>query len=303
MRSETLDQRLPVVAGLPAAAVQLDGGVEVLGDSLGGDPPDFHKGRPPDHRCGPTPEHTVVAILAGQDHLEEHALVVASGLEMLERVVIAEVVRGLHHGHGGVAEVAHRGVEYVGLWDMVGIEDQEQLGIDHFQGVVDVPRLGVTIVGSCEVTGARPLRQNPNGLPAAVVEHPGRMRVGDPGTTKKRGLEDVQSLVVGTDQYLHAVRPVNRRSLRNRYPPSQEAERDKHRPPEELTGVQEKEQRRLRPFPRVDGPPAEVGRAPHESDDRNAPDDRFVIDRAHPYRQGGVGFWSSEMKSTSSPSG
>ena len=178
MRSETLDQRLPVVAGLPAAAVQLDGGVEVLCDGLGRDPPDFDKGCPPDHRCGPTPEHTVVAILAGQDHLEEHALVVASGLEMLERVVIAEVVRGLHHGHGGVVEVAHCGVEYVGLWDMVGIEDQEQLGIDQFQGVVDVPRLGVTVVGAGEVPCAPSAPPEPERTPCgrrrAPRSHAGR---------------------------------------------------------------------------------------------------------------------------------
>ena len=92
MRSETLHQRLGVIAGLPTAAVQLDGRVEVFGDGVGRHPSDLHQRVTPDDRGGPAPEHTVVAVLAGQDHVEEHALVVTASLEVLERVVIAEVV-------------------------------------------------------------------------------------------------------------------------------------------------------------------------------------------------------------------
>ena len=130
MRSETLHQCLPVVAGLPAAGMQLDGGVEVLGDRLGRDAADLHERFASDDGGGPAPEHAVVPVLAGQDHLEEHALVVAPGLEVLERVVVAEVVRGLDHRHPAVVEVAHRRVEDVRLGHVVGVQHQEELGLD-----------------------------------------------------------------------------------------------------------------------------------------------------------------------------
>ena len=153
MRGEALHQGLAVVAGLPAAAVQLDRRVEVLGDGLGGDAADLDERVAPDDRGGPAPEDAVVAVLAGQDDLEEHALVVTPGLEVLERVVIAEVVGGLDHRHLGVVEIAHRGVEDVGLGHVVGIEHEEQLGVDHAEGMIDVAGLGVTVVGSGDVAG------------------------------------------------------------------------------------------------------------------------------------------------------
>ena len=125
VRSETLHQRLPVVAGRPAVRVHLDGGVEVLGDGLRRHPPNFREGCPPNDCSRPAPEHAVVAVLARQDDFEEHALVVATGLEVLERIMVAKVVRGLDHGHLGVVEVAHRCVQDVRLWDVIGIEDEE----------------------------------------------------------------------------------------------------------------------------------------------------------------------------------
>ena len=88
-----------------------------------------------------------MTVLARHDHLEEHALVVPTGLEVLERVVIAEVVRRLDQRHRGIVEIAHGGVEDVGLGDVVGVEDQQQLAAGVIEGVLILPALACSLVG------------------------------------------------------------------------------------------------------------------------------------------------------------
>ena len=118
-----------MVPRLPAPTVHLDGGVEVLGDGLGGHTPHLRQGVAPDDSSRAAPEDTVVAILAGQDDLEEHALVMSSRLEVLERVLVAEVLRCLDQRHLGIVEVAHGGIQDVGLGHVVGVEYQEQVAV------------------------------------------------------------------------------------------------------------------------------------------------------------------------------
>ena len=94
--------------------------------------------------------------------------------------MVAEVMGGLDHRDPRVVEIAHRGIEDVRLGNMVGVEHEEQLGIDHAEGVVDVARLGVTIVGAGDIAGTGPLGQRAHEVPTTIVEHPGHVRVGDP---------------------------------------------------------------------------------------------------------------------------
>ena len=198
--SQPLDQRLVVVAGVPALSVQPDGGVEVLGHRLCGDPTDPFQGLAADDGGGTAPEGPVVTVLARHDHLEEHALIVAAGLEVLERVLVAEVVGRLDQRHRVVLEVADRGVEDVGLRDVVGVEDEDQLPVGVAQGVVDVAGLGVLVGAPGQITRSEPTGQAGDLVTVAVVEDPGGMGIGDPIAAHQGGPEDVQPLVVGADE-------------------------------------------------------------------------------------------------------
>ena len=145
--------------------------------------------------------------------------------------------------------------------------------------MVDVARLGVTIVGTGDVAGTRPLSQCSHEVPAAVVEDPGHVRIGDSRTTEERGLQHVRPLVVGADQDVDAAREDEWRALRRWYAPGQEAERHQHRPPEKLAGVQKEEQGRVRPVPGLEGTPTQIDGAPHQGNQRDGPDDQFVADQ------------------------
>lgn len=224
MRCQALHESLSVVARLPSPPVQLDGGVEVFGNRLGGHSSHLQERLPADDRCRTTPEDTIVAVLARQDDLEEHALVVPARLEVLKRVVVGEIVRRLNDGHLGIVEVTDRRSEDVRLRDVVGVEDQQQLAVQDLEGVVDVPGLGMAVVGARQVAGAGVLGQTPDGLTTTVVEHPGDVGVGDTCATQERGLQHVETLVVRADDHIHAVWTADRRALRCRYPPREEAE-------------------------------------------------------------------------------
>jgi PIN domain nuclease of toxin-antitoxin system len=170
-------------------------------------PPTSIEGFAPDDRGGPAPEDTVVAVLTGQDHVEEHALVVATGLEVLERVVIAEVVRSLDHGHLGIVEVAHRRVQDVGLRHVVGVEHEQDLAAGVVECVVDVARLGVLVGGAAQVPGTEPVGQGGHLGAVTVVEDPSRVRVGDAVAADEGGTQDIEALVVGADEHVDAGAP------------------------------------------------------------------------------------------------
>ena len=270
-------KRLVVVAGVPALAVEPDGGVEVLGHRLGGDPADPLQRLAADDGGGPAPEGPVVAVLARHDHLEEHALIVAARLEMLERVVVAEVVGRLDQRHRRIVEVADGGVEDVGLRDVVGVEDQDQLTVGVAEGVVDVAGLGVLVGRPGQIAGPEPSGQPGHLLTATVVEDPGGMGIGDPVAAHQRGPEDVQALVVGADEDVDAGPQSDGRPVGHGHPPGQEGERGQHGPAEQLAGQQHEEHDRLRAGPGIGRPPHQVRRPPDQGDQDQAADDQAVV--------------------------
>jgi hypothetical protein len=155
--------------------------VEVLGDRLGGDAADLDQRLAADQCRRAAPVGGAVAVLAGADDAVEERLLVAADDVVLDRVVVEEVVRGLHQGHALVVEVADHRVERVGHWHVVGIEHQHQLAPGALQRRVNVAGLGVRVVWSGQVAGAgqlRQLRQLLHLRPPPVVEQVGRVRVG-----------------------------------------------------------------------------------------------------------------------------
>jgi hypothetical protein len=295
---QSLDQCLVVVAGVPALAVQPDGGVEVLGHRLGGDPADPFQGLAADDGGGTTPEGPVVAVLARHDHLEEHALIVAARLEVLEGVVVAEVVRCLDQRHRGIVEVADRGVEDVGLGDVVGVEDEDQLPVGVAQCVVDVAGLGVLIGGAGQIARSEPSGQVGDLVTVAVVEDPSGVGIGDPVAAHQGGHEDVQPLVVGTDEDIDGRPSFDGRPGRDGDPPSQKGEGGQHGPTEQLARQQDEEHDRLSAVSGIGRPPNQVGGAPDQGEHDQSPDHQGIIlvrggrvrrRLAHPlsYRQSG----------------
>ena len=75
-----------------------------------------------------------MAVLAGADDPVEERLLVAADDVVLDRVVVEEVVRGLHQGQALVVEVADDHVERVRHRHVVGVEHQDQLALGARQG-------------------------------------------------------------------------------------------------------------------------------------------------------------------------
>ena len=128
-RSQPLNEDLVVVVGLPPRLVHLDGRVEVLGDRLGRHPADLDESFPTQDRSRTAPVGAVVPILAGADHLEEHALLMAADLVVLHRVLVVEIVRALDERDRLVVEIADGGVEGIGKGHVVSIEAEDQLPV------------------------------------------------------------------------------------------------------------------------------------------------------------------------------
>ena len=86
--------------------------------------------------------------------------------------------------------------------------------------MVDVPRLGMAVVGPGDIAGAAPIGQGADGFAMTVVEHPCHVWIRDPRTAQQRGLQDVEAFVVGADRHVDAVGLSYRRARRRRDPPA-----------------------------------------------------------------------------------
>src|SRR5664280_1267819 len=105
-----------------------------------------------------------------------------------------------------------------------------------------------------------------------VVEDIGRMRIGDVFASHECGLEDIESLVVRTDEHVDSRVAGDGGTLSSGYPPSKECEGCQHGPTEEFAGVQHHEKNRIRPPPRVEQSPAEIDPGPHQGGRCEDPD-------------------------------
>jgi hypothetical protein len=83
---------------------------------------------------------------------------------------------------------------------VVGVEHADDVGIDDREGMVEVARLGVGIVGSGQVAGPELGGQLGDLGPVAVVQYPGLMLGFEGDRTGDGRQQDLGRLVVGCDQ-------------------------------------------------------------------------------------------------------
>ncbi len=175
-----------------------------------------------------------MAVLPAADHVEEDALLVAQRVVERRRVAEAPVVEGLgalDDGDARVGHVADHPLDQLGARNVVGVEGDDELRVQHRQDVVDVAGLRVQPRRrAADVAGAHRRAHLLHPRAAAVVEHAdlGRHVVADPEGAHDRGAQDVLVLVVGRDQDGHAaaLQRLARRSLREA--PAGEGEQGEH---------------------------------------------------------------------------
>ena len=214
-RGQATSEDLVVIHRLPAATMEPDRGVDVLGDRVGGDQTDFAQRGDPDDRAGPAPERAAPAVLAGlQDAIEEGLLVEplracavgigqragrASAL-VFEGLVVVEVLGGLDQGDPRIVEVAEGVHQEVRRRDVVGVEDTDDVGVDDPEGMVQVARLGMFVGRAREVVRTK-VRCQPRDLRSVtVVEHPGLVRDAHGDCRGDGRCEHLEAFVVGRHQ-------------------------------------------------------------------------------------------------------
>ena len=185
---------LVVVGDLPAARVQLEAGVGVLDDGLGGDAADLEEGLAAQQRRAAAPEGRAVAVLPAADHVEEDALLVAQGVVDRARVPEAPVVEGLgalDDGDARVGHVADHPLDQLGAGDVVGVEGDDELGVEVPEDVVDVAGLRVVRGAPGGTRSARPPpRTSPpprRGRRRRAPRPRGRRRCGWPARPRRSG--------------------------------------------------------------------------------------------------------------------
>ena len=197
--------------------------------------------------------------------------------------MVEEVVRGLDHRHALVVEVADQRVERVGHRHVVGVEHQHQVALGPRQRRVEVAGLGVGVVGAGQVAGAGQPRQLLHLRPAAVVEQPGRVGIGERAAACQRRHHHLDRLVVGADVDVDRASRRRRRPHRRRPRPGEPGQDCQRVEPVELGHQQHREEDGTRPFAAPADPPGQVADPPEQRHQRHrAQQERMAIEESPP---------------------
>ena len=195
------------IGGPVPEPMQLERGVRVFGDRFDGDATDFHQGAAPQDGAGPAEEAGVPEVVAVLDQaVKERTLVrhTPEGAQVaLEGVCGEEVMRcldqctariGKHGAHRQLQERAHRQV--------IAVEDGNEVRAGPGQGLVEISRLGMPVVGPVEVPDAHFGGEFPQAVAVSVVKQmdvqPIRWPVKVLGR-QHRGPDHRERFVVGRD--------------------------------------------------------------------------------------------------------
>ena len=200
---------------LPAAAMQQDRGVQILGDRRCREPTDLLQGSPAEHGARSTVEARVVDVPPRLDDVVEHVLfvrdVLADVQAILEQVGVVEVVRRLDLGHLRVAEESHGFQQECPHRYMVGVEGDHQIRRGVGQAVVEIARLRAGVVLAAQVVGAEAPAEFLDFRPVTVIEDHDPLALVVHGLAADDGaVENLRFLVVSGDEDIHAP-PAGRR--------------------------------------------------------------------------------------------
>ena len=121
---------------------------------------------------------------------------------MLKTVKVVEVLWGLHHGQSPVREVRHHACQEFGMREVVGIDDEDEVGIAFLQGLVDVAGLRVLAVDTGAVPDADRLGEVTNPRSITVVEYPYLSGSRNSLGCHDRGEQHLERLAVGGHEYV-----------------------------------------------------------------------------------------------------
>ena len=163
---------------------QPQGGVHVLDDGLGGDPPDVTQRPRADERCRSAPEGSDALVVAtGQQDMEEDPLL-SRVTVVIESPRVVVRLWALHQGDRRVVEPPERRGQKGGQGNVVAVQDGDDvdlvgalrgLPVHHVQRVVHVAGLGMIVHIPAYVPGAVGSTKVGDPFSITVVQHPGLM--------------------------------------------------------------------------------------------------------------------------------
>ncbi len=148
--------------------------------------------------------------------IEEKALFVwpnvADQQIRLDWVVVEEMLRRLHQAHALIVKKRHRAPQEIALRDEISVEKDDESGsiglaAKNLECMIDISRLGVSIVGTRQIAGILAPTKLLDPRPSAIVEHP-HAQTGkiDSQRTHNRPREDRLLFVIGCNQHVDSWR-------------------------------------------------------------------------------------------------
>ena len=195
----------------PAIAVQTQGGMGIFGHGFDSKTADGVNCGTPQYGAGAAEERGVPHVVAVLDQSVEQLAFVGAVTEStqvaLERIRREEVVRGLHQRQFRIAQKpANRQLQEGAGRHVVAVENRHQIAVEQFQGMVEVTRLGVTVVGAGDVVDTHFLGEGLETWAVTVIEQMDAQLVFRPVDTQRRihrATGNRQFFVVGGNQQIH----------------------------------------------------------------------------------------------------
>ncbi len=193
--------------------------MRILGHRLHGKAADALQRAAPQNRAGAAEERRVPEIVSRLHQPVEHIALVRHGFAgrevLLERIERVEMMRCLYHRHFAVApQPAQRHLQKGARWNMVAIENRDELAVRELKGMVQIAGLGMRVVGARDIAAPGQIREFPEARPFAVVQNI-NIQLGAGIIHRHRGQHglphDIEILVVGRHINIYC-RPVRRRA-------------------------------------------------------------------------------------------
>src|ERR671918_1788585 len=194
---------------MPAALVERDRKLEVLGDRVRREATGLFERLTAEDHVRAAAEHGSPAVLAAGDRAEEQRLLMPGSPWDAGLVAIGVVLGCLHEGESVVVlEVAEGRLQELRGQDVIAVDDRDERRVGLRERVVDVAGLGVVVDRPAQVPDPVHLCEPAHLVAVAVVEQPdANVIAAHPGCRHERHLHDLRRLVIARDEHVHGYRP------------------------------------------------------------------------------------------------